>query len=64
MFVAIQDKLFIDDNTLYRQNTGEKCQIILTPSIQPKIPQMVHTSATGGHLGVPRTTSRLLEYFC
>ena len=62
-FISIQDELFIDDDTLYRQNADEKCQIILAPPIQPKVLKMVHTSAIGGHLGVTRTTARLLDYF-
>ena len=62
-FVALQDELFIDDETLYRQVDDGKCQIILAPPVQSKVLELVHTSLTGGHLGVSRTTSRLLDYF-
>ena len=62
-FITIKEELFIDDNILYRQVNDERIQVILPPSLHKSIIEIVHSSATGGHLGVARTTSRLLECF-
>ncbi len=62
-FTTIKEELFVDDNVLYRQVNDEQIQVILPPSLHKDIIELVHSSATGGHLGVARTTSKLLECF-
>ena len=49
-------ELFVDDNILYRQINDERIQVIFLPSLHKDFIQLVHSSATGGHKGVARTT--------
>ena len=62
-FTTIKEELFVDDNILYRQVNDERIQVIFPPSLHKDIIELVHSSATGGQLGVARTTSKLLECF-
>ena len=62
-FTTIKDELFIDDNVLYRQVNDEQVQVILPPIMHKNIIELIHAAPTGGHLGVARTTARMLECF-
>ena len=55
--------MFIDDNVLYRQVNDEQVQVILPPTMHKNIIELIHAAPTGGHLGVARTTARMLECF-
>lgn len=42
-FSALQDELYLDNNVIFRQLSDEHCQVILPPTLHPKILMMYLT---------------------
>ena len=53
--------MFVDEGVLFRQQYNDTCQIIVPPSLHAQLFKLFHTSLPEGHLGVQRTTAKILE---
>ena len=58
-----KDEIFMDGRLLYRQVSGDHCQVILSPVLHKKALDMIHDNSTVGHLGIHKTETRFLEAF-